>query len=235
MNLEMYSSVGILLTALLNVGIATQPALAHQSFATALPSTDRLEKGLRQALETAFVPPKDYAPSATATSATRDPRRCHGQESRFHAIVPPGGYGLTLKQRPVITLEMAQTSAQRVALVVQDQSGKLHGSAFLPLSQSSDRSLSEAGQPGSDRARWVSFQVPDSIPPLMANQPYRWSLVVVCGELLQPDDPTFMGWVEYRETTSEMVQHLANASREQQADWYAKNGYWYDLVEQAIE
>lgn len=235
MRIDTYSRVGILLLVFFGVGIATKPSLGYQPFGGKLLPQGSLEKGLRQALETAFVPPKDSAPSATATSATRDPQRCQAKEPRFHAVVPPGGYGLTLKRRPVITLELSKTSAKRVAFVVQDESGKLHGSAFLPLSQSSEQPLSEAVRPSAGASQWVGFQLPDSIPPLEANQPYRWSLVVVCGESLQPDDPTFMGWVEYRETTLDIDRALRTDSQDERAEWLAQNGYWYDLVDEVSQ
>ncbi|NJR70973.1 MAG: DUF928 domain-containing protein [Synechococcales cyanobacterium CRU_2_2] len=179
---------------------------------------------LLRLLQSYFVPPKQGAPKSTANSATRNARSCGPQEAAIEAIAPPGGYGLTLRDRPQIILSLPPTSAQRVALLFRNETGAFFESALLPIPQSSRSNLFS-----SPELQWVSFQLPNSSQPLPSGR-YRWSLVVVCGASIEPDDPTFMGWIERRDAAPEMAQQHRASSPQQQARWYGQNGYWYDMV-----
>ncbi len=189
-----------------------------------------------------FIPPRQRAPRATANSATRDGQSCRPSEASIEAIAPPGGEGLALSDRPAITLHLPPTSARKVALVFRNEAGTFFESVLLPIPQSSSltpiktglvqTSQTKTGQskalkPDSTGQNWVSFRLPDSSPGLPPDR-YRWSLVVICGESIEPDDPTFMGWVERPATQPRVVQLPPTPL--QRARWYGQNGYWYDLV-----
>ncbi|NJN31666.1 MAG: DUF928 domain-containing protein [Synechococcales cyanobacterium RM1_1_8] len=211
-------------------------------------------------LATYFVPPKQDAPQSTTSSATRRGQRCGPGEGMIEAIAPPTGAGMSISDRPAISLQLPSTAAQQVALVFRDPAGDFYQQALLPIlpaaqakleiqknhsAESGDRSRdgfggsARDGQNG-DRPQlskqpdttWVSFQLPASAQPLLPNRRYQWSLVVICGDSVQPDDPTFTGWVEYQAPTSEMLQTLAPLSLLERARWYGRNGYWYDMARQ---
>jgi hypothetical protein len=59
---------------------------------------------------------------------------------------------------------------------------------------------------------------------------YQWSLVVVCGETVQPDDPIFRGWVQRVARTSELESELGQKSVIEQAALYGAKEYWYDML-----
>ncbi|MEO0688049.1 MAG: DUF928 domain-containing protein [Cyanobacteria bacterium J06649_11] len=57
-------------------------------------------------------------------------------------------------------------------------------------------------------------------------------MVIVCGDTVQPDDPTFMGWVQRVQRTSRIDNQLIGKSAVEKAKWYGKKGYWYDMLEE---
>lgn len=183
-------------------------------------------------LENLFVPPKGNAPQTTANSATRDPLKCSPEEAVIEAFVPPLGYGLSSRDRPAITLNLpTNTAAQQVALLFRDESGDIAQRALLPIPKASlgEGSGNSLGVPVAPSRR-VQFQLPASSPGLLPGQLYHWSLVVVCGDSVEPDDPTFMGWVKYQAPTFAESQALAALSLQDKVQWYGQRGYWYDMV-----
>lgn len=204
-------------------GVETSKAIDQGVTSTLSPPIENPARLLRL-LQSYFVPPKQGAPKSTANSATRNARSCGPQEPAIEAIAPPGGYGLTLRDRPQIILSLPPTSAQRVALLFRNETGTFFESALLSIPQSSRLNPSSSPEP-----QWVTFQLPNASRPLPSGR-YRWSLVVICGASIEPDDPTFMGWVERRNPAPEMAQQQLSSSPQQQAHWYGQNGYWYDMV-----
>jgi hypothetical protein len=179
-------------------------------------------------LKSYFIPPKQGAPKSTANSATRTGRSCGPQEARIEAIAPPGGYGLTLRDRPAITLALPPTSAQQVVLMFHNEAKTFVESARLPIPPASR--LAAETSPDPSPLTWVSFQLPETAPALPPGR-YRWSLVVVCGAAIEPDDPTFMGWIERSVVPAEMSPQPETMFPLEQAHWYGQNGYWYDMIQ----
>lgn len=73
--------------------------------------------------------------------------------------------------------------------------------------------------------------LPNSVTPLEAGKIYQWFITIVGDRYFKPNDPTFSGWIKRTEYTTEIKQQLANKNLQQQAEWYAKNGYWYDRLD----
>ncbi len=171
-------------------------------------------------LQTQFTPPKNDAPRSTAGTGTRNGLRCQAEEPAIAALTPPGNYSLTLGQPPTLSLYMGQASATRVAIVLQNESGSFYKRTMLPIPDSA--------------SGWVNFQPPASMVVLEPGQLYRWSLVVVCGQTPQPDDPLFTGWIRPMPPASGIHQELQKKTLAEQMQWYGQNGYWYDLVQAAL-
>jgi hypothetical protein len=131
--------------------------------------------------------------------------------------MPERNFGLTFESHPAIFVALPASSAQQVVLVFQDESGEFYERAFLPVNTDSDQV--------------ASFRLPDGKPPLAIGKNYRWSLVVVCGETVQPDDPVLSGWVQRVERSPELTQSLAQQSCVNKAQWYGEHGFWYDMME----
>ncbi len=210
-----------------------QPGQNNQPARSKKPNSNRRTKSHRssqslQTLENLFVPPQGRAPQSTANSATRNTDKCNENEASIRAIGPSQGYGLTASDRPAITLDLPPTSAQQVVLLFHSESGELDHRAWLPIPPASPQ---QSGRGEPSLKHLTQFQLPADQPGLQAGQRYRWSLVVMCGEMIEPDDPTFMGWVKYQAPTPEEQQILIGLSAEEQQRWYGERGYWYDMVQ----
>jgi hypothetical protein len=163
--------------------------------------------------QTDFDPPGDDAPPDTVGAGSRSPDRCAANDRPTQPLLPTQGYGLTLAAQPTFFVNLPKTSAQQVVLTIEDEAHTVHDRAFFPLPE----------QPG-----LASFQIPD--PPLAIGKNYRVSLILVCGDSVQPDDPVFSSWVQRVEKTAEVDRQLQSMTPLEQAQWYAERGYWYDLI-----
>jgi Domain of Unknown Function (DUF928) len=162
-----------------------------------------------------FDPPGDDAPDDTVGAGSRTGGQCASQTQQVEPIVPVRNYGLTLEERPEIWVNLAQVSAKQVILVFANEAGTSYQRAAFPM----------PSQPGI-----VSFKLPDQAPPLTVGKNYRWSLVVVCGDSVQPDDAVLSGWVQRVDRTALLDRQLSRKSLVEQAQWYGENGFWYDLI-----
>ncbi|MGK7929224.1 MAG: DUF928 domain-containing protein [Spirulina sp.] len=130
-------------------------------------------------------------------------------------LMPDRGYGLTFEERPSLFIKLPETPARSVWLSFYDQNGEFFANAEFPLPQTSGI---------------VRFALPDRFPPLETGHTYKWQLAVVCGETLAFDDPLFTGYVTRITRTPEIEGELAPKNAIERARWYAKEGYWYDLL-----
>ena len=162
-----------------------------------------------------FEPPGDKEPKDTSGAGSRDGLKCSQDEQPIRALMPQRNYGLTLEERPSIFIDLSKTSAKQVVLTFQDEAGTSYERAYLPIS---------------DRTGIVSLTLPKETQPLAVGKNYQWSLLVVCGETVQPDDPVFKGWVQRVAQTSALAQELEQKSVMEQAQWYGAKGYWYDML-----
>lgn len=160
-----------------------------------------------------FEPPGDGEPEETSGAGSRDGRACTVDEPAIRPLMPARNFGLTLADHPTVFAHLPETSAKQVALIVTDEAGTYYERAFLPI-------------PDGDIA---AFSFPPNFAPLTVGSNYQWRLVVVCGETVDPDDPVLSGWIQRTARPFEPPR-LSQRSPIEQAQWYAQNGYWYDLV-----
>lgn len=71
--------------------------------------------------------------------------------------------------------------------------------------------------------------VPDAVPELEPDVPYRWTLSVDCPDE-SGDDPFTTGIVVRRSPTAELTQQLASADPEERMTLLASHGFWYDTL-----
>jgi hypothetical protein len=129
----------------------------------------------------AFDPPGSGAPPETHGAGSRDSGLCPTQTQPFRSLMPIE-QGVTLSPRPAILLAVPDdTTVQQAVLSFRDQSDRLHAQVTLPL-------VVKEGK--------VRLQLPNSVAPLAVGQSYRWSVVMICGDSLQPDDPILDGWLQ---------------------------------------
>lgn len=163
----------------------------------------------------AFEPPGEPQPKDTKGSGSRDEgKKCSANEQEIKTLMPDGNYGLTLHKLPSVFVRLPKTKARKVMLSFREIAGEYYQRAFLPITSNGI----------------VSFSLPEDKPALKVGKNYQWSLVVVCGNTVQPDDPTFIGWVQRVERTNQIDNQLIGKSAIAKAKWYAQRGYWYEMV-----
>ncbi|MEM9215124.1 MAG: DUF928 domain-containing protein [Cyanobacteria bacterium P01_F01_bin.150] len=169
-----------------------------------------------------FRPPNTGVPSNTGNGSSRDILRCSYDEPLMQPILPApedGAYGLTLKARPEVFVEIPHTSAQEALLVFRNEANGDVQRVFLPIPTAENE------------AAMVSFRLPDESPGLVVGETYQWSLTFICGDYFTLNDPTIIGWVQHQEKTAEIDELLTERSPQAQMEWLGINGYWYDLVD----
>ncbi|OKH34559.1 hypothetical protein NIES2101_38760 [Calothrix sp. HK-06] len=166
-----------------------------------------------------FDPPGEPEPKTTSGAGSRDIQRCGQDEAPIKPLMPRSNFGLTFEEHPSVFMSLRKTSAKRVVLALRDKTGKYYERAFLPIPTNQ---------------QIVSFKLPTEKSPLRIGKNYQWSLVVVCGNKVEPDDPIFSGWLQRVARTPQMDKELVNKPPIWQAKWYGERGYWYEML-MAIE
>ncbi len=170
-------------------------------------------------VEAKFKPPKTSKPKDSSGAGSRDELSCAGEQP-IQVLMPRDNYGLTYHERPSIYIKLAdRTKAQKVVLAFQDESHKSYQRVFLPINSSGI----------------IRFSLPLDKKALVPGQNYQWSLAVVCGATLQPDDPVFKGWVQRVALTPEIEKQRLQKSTIEQIRWYAEQGFWYDMLDVIIK
>lgn len=193
-------SVGILLT------LPTQAESKLENRSVTLPKQLVFQEN--------FDPPGNGTPKDTSSGGSRDGLRCSQNKQSIQPLMPKRNYGLTLEERPAIFVYIPETSARKIVLAFRSETGD-YKRVFLPITT---------------RSGIVSFTLPNWEPPLTVGKNYQWSLVVVCGETVQPDDPVVRGWVQRVARSHQIESELKQKTAIEQVMWYGANGYWYDLL-----
>lgn len=168
-------------------------------------------------------PPEDQQPKDTQGAASRHGGQCSqdatptsladasSNQMSLKPLVPSSGFGLTLAERPLLWIDLPETSAKQVVLILKEE-GKIHHSqTVIPIT----------GQSGV-----ISLQPSADEPPLEVGKAYLWAVVLLCGDRPSPNDPTITAWVR-RINVSEP---LKQGSFLEQAAWYGERGIWYEAL-----
>ncbi|MEH2067215.1 MAG: DUF928 domain-containing protein [Nostoc sp.] len=199
------------ITILLNLVIFGSPILAQSL-------VEKSKTNLQNIIvfQENFDPPGDPEPkSGTVGAGSRDGQRCSANEQPIKPLMPKRNFGLTFEEHPPVFIYFPKTSAKKVLLTFRDETGNYYERTFLPITTGEGI---------------VSFIQPKEKTPLAIGKNYEWSLVVVCGKTVQPDDPTFKGWVQRVAKTTKVNQELNQMTTIAQVNWYAQRGYWYEMV-----
>ncbi len=162
-----------------------------------------------------FDPPGDDKPKDTGAGGSRDGLGCNPNEQPIRALMPPGNFGLTTKAQPTIYLYLPQTTAKQVVIAIQNENRTVYKRAFLPIEINNNI---------------ASFFLSKNIINLEAGKNYQWKISVICDEYLKPGDPTFSGWLQRVEPTT-IDKQLNNKNSNEQIQYFAEHGYWYDLLD----
>lgn len=193
-----YLAIGIALTTTLSVlgyGNATAQPLGEIKEITSLPSNDW-----------SFWPTDDdKAPDRTVSGASRG--SCSSEE--ITALLPGSQYGLTSKSHPEV-LFATSTDMPRQALFSIQSADDYYYETYIEIPET----------PGI-----ISVSLPNDAPPLVANELYQWSLILMCNDRLRPDSPSLQGWIETQST--DVITAQLNL---EQAVEYREARLWYDMI-----
>lgn len=208
------------LIGLITIGlflIGTQPTIAQSTANTPTP-TNR-SKPQRIIFK---PPPNQDKPISTSSGGSRSNWQCpqdatldttSANKTPLMLLAPTdSNYGLTIAEHPTFLVYLPQTSAKQVVLSLMTEDNHLHSQSFIPIK----------GEPGI-----ISIKLADSFPPLEVSKNYQWSLVLICGEKPNPNDPVITSWV--RRVVLPQLQSHPRTTLEQ-ADAYSEQGIWYDAV-----
>lgn len=162
-----------------------------------------------------FTPPGDGRPQKTRGAGARDELRCRQDGPVLRAIMPPGNYGLTLEERPQVTVDFAGEVVPAVLLAFKDETGKTLERVKIQVE--STESIQR-------------FALPNSMAALTVGKNYQWSLLVACDGQVNPSHPIFSGWVQRVSNTDYLADYLQQQPVSERVDWLARYGYWYDAV-----
>ncbi len=185
--------------------MGTQP-LFGQSTVNRSPLSDE------QITQISFKPPSyDRKPKKTSGAGSRQDNDCSPTDApSFMPLVPADGEGLTVAAYPTFWVYLPKTSAKQVILSIKEEGIQHH----------SQTSFSIEGMSGI-----IGFQTSESSPPLAEGKTYQWTVVLVCGAKVYPNDLAVVAWVRRINLPPSLPTTLL-----QQAVWYGEQGIWYDLL-----
>ncbi|MGB3758069.1 MAG: DUF928 domain-containing protein [Rivularia sp. (in: cyanobacteria)] len=169
-----------------------------------------------------FRPPVTSAPRSGSTGGGSRGESCAiGKASKSNSsvvkLLPKSNIGLTVEQHPSIMVYIPATTAQTAFFSIQDEDFNHHYQTTLQLPK---------------KAGVMEIKLPDSVPALATGKSYQYSLVMICGEYLEPDSPLVSGWIQ-------RVQPKGNALLQKPsvelASKLAGEGIWYDAVSTLAE
>jgi Domain of Unknown Function (DUF928) len=165
-----------------------------------------------------FQPPAREAPKRTTGGGSRDEGQCLKASSKSNASVSPllphTNSGLTIEARPTIFVYVPKTSAREAFFSLQDEGKNHHHQMSVKLP---------------NRGGVIGIQLPYNAPALQVGKNYKWSLVTICGQALEPDNPQVTGWVR-RVTPDDSLSVLNSVNPLESVVRLAEKGVWYDTL-----
>lgn len=169
-----------------------------------------------------FTPPEKSQPGQTTGGGSRDGGSCAIGKARNKnlsvvKLLPKSNIGLTVEQRPSIMVYIPASTAKKAFFSIQDENFKHHYQTTLQLPE-------ESGV--------IKIKLPASLPALETGKSYKYSLVMICGEDLEPDSPLVSGWIERVEAKRNTLNQKASVEL---ASQLAADGIWYDALSTLAE
>lgn len=166
-----------------------------------------------------FKPPGAQAPKRSSGGASRDGSKCSTTKNRqgrlITPLLPTTNIGLTLVERPTIFVYVPETTAKKAFFSLQDEDTNHHYQTTLYLQELSGV---------------VEVKLPNSAPALKTGKNYKWSLVMICTEDLEPDSPSVSGWIRRIEPNRSLAGQQNLTSQLKSVSQLAEAGIWYDAL-----
>lgn len=167
-----------------------------------------------------FKPPGAQAPKRSTGGASRDGNLCGfatqaTTSTSVTPLIPATNIGFTVAERPTIFVYIPATTAKTALFTLQTEDSKY----------SYRTNLSLPNKPGV-----MQVKIPASVPALKTGKNYKWSLVMICTEELEPDSPWVSGWIRRVEPNSSLTSQLKKPVSLDLISRLAETGIWYDSL-----
>lgn len=165
-----------------------------------------------------FIPPEDSGQPRTNRAGGRRDQLCNNSMSTpsLTLLIPTTNQGITTLARPTFLAYLPPTSAKQAFLMLEDEDNNYLYHTTFDL-------------PGDDGI--VSFPMPDTAPALEPDKYYKVSLAMICGQVLDPNDPVVEGWIKRIERDGLPEPQLSQVTPLELGAWYASNGIWFDALQ----
>ncbi|MBD2356061.1 DUF928 domain-containing protein [Tolypothrix sp. FACHB-123] len=167
-----------------------------------------------------FKPPGAQAPKRSSGGASRDGNQCGfttpaTTNTSVTPLIPTTNIGFTVAERPSIFVYIPTTTAKTALFTLQTEDSKY----------SYRTNVSLPNKPGV-----MQVKIPASVPALKTGKNYKWSLVMICTEELEPDSPWVSGWIRRVEPNTKVTSQLNKPASLDLISRLAETGIWYDSL-----
>ena len=138
------------------------------------------------------------------------------------ALIPQSNVGKTLEERPTFWFYLPfgrSPQVQTARFMLLDESLNPVLPAPIPVTMPPEGGI-------------VSFQLPETVPPLQVGQSYNWHFSVICNTDVPSANPRLSGWVERVAPPVDLNRQLANTLPQNQHTVYAASDLWFDTITQ---
>ncbi|MGL5940312.1 MAG: DUF928 domain-containing protein [Waterburya sp.] len=173
--------------------------------------------------ESKFQLPEREIPQRTTPGGSRSNAQCflNTEQASLTPLIPSSDFGLTLASHPTIFVHIPQTSAQKAFFSIKNLNGDFYYQTTISLPERS--------------AGAVGISLSQAAQPLEIDKNYQWSLVLICGQELEPDDPQVVGTIKRVELDSSLAQSTKLDVSHQSVCLLSQQGIWYDLLHHLAE
>lgn len=179
-----------------------------------------------QALANAFDPPPGQGtPKGTAGGGSRPVRPgclVSPETGDSPQLLAPKNYlGLTSQTRPTFWVYLPETQAKTIEFSLFDAQQKGIYQVQIPIVKS---------------AGFTAISLPKTAPELSLDQPYHWTIALVCNPKRRTEDWVTGGWIARQQISSQLQQALKQTTQPiGRAKSYLNAHFWYDAITQLIE
>ena len=175
------------------------------------------------ALAAPYTPPAGLgAPARRESAGTRG---CvFGNPANLIALMPEDNVGWTTNAYPRFYWYMPVNQASFVEFTLEKASESSETPEVIYQAR-----FEVTGENGI-----MSLQIPEGedVPPLTIGERYRWQVAMFCNPNSAEGEIQVDGWVERQLPEAPLANAIATASDSERADLYARNGYWFDALDQ---
>ncbi|MGF1492906.1 MAG: DUF928 domain-containing protein [Microcoleaceae cyanobacterium] len=161
-----------------------------------------------------FKPQRNGAPATARGGGARGACPTDLAEAKpLIPVLPEAQASPTISDRPALFVYVPEASVQRAFFSLEDESGQSVYQSKFELPQDSGI---------------LKITLPKTAPALEIGKRYLWSLVMICGEELEPDSPMITGWMERQQPLDGSTSAPVSLN---QAAILGQAGLWYDMID----